>query len=145
MDRNAVGAPASGPHRRSDFYRAGAGLYRSADVALIFPGQREAILRDGRLEQPSEYEEPEIITRKLIEDGRKHLVMEGPVSISCPVRIIQGMKDEAVPYEHALAFAKLIDSNDVELTLTKAGDHRLSTPDDLKRLVEILEKTLSQI
>ncbi len=104
--------------------------------------QREAILRDGRLEQPSDYDEPEIITRKLIEDGRKHLVMNEPIPIFCPVRIIQGMEDDAVPYAHALGFAKLIDSGDVEITLTKTGDHRLSTPADLERLAGILEKTL---
>lgn len=116
--------------------------------ALIWPSlsatQREALLRDGRLKQPSDYDEPEIITRKLIEDGRKHLVMNGPIAIPCPVRIIQGMKDDAVPYAHALAFAKMIDSGDVEITLTKTGDHRLSTPADLDRLAAILEKTLLQ-
>jgi len=112
---------------------------------LMWPGftedERQTILREGRLEQPSEYsDEPEIITRKLIEDGRNHLVMTDPVPIACPVRILQGMKDDAVPWRHAVEFAERIASDDVELTLTKNGDHRLSTPADLDRLTGVLEK-----
>lgn len=102
--------------------------------------ERETLLREGRLEQPSDYsDEPDVITRKLIEDGREHLVMTGPVAIRAPVRILQGMRDDAVPWRHALAFAELLDSDDVEITLTKAGDHRLSTPADLERLAAALE------
>lgn len=102
--------------------------------------QRAAIINEGRLEQPSDYsEEPEVITKKLIEDGRNHLVMTNDVPITCPVRILQGMKDDAVPYTHALAFAQAITSNDVEAVLTKEGDHRLSEPADLARLERVLD------
>jgi esterase/lipase len=98
-------------------------------------------MREGRLEQPSDYsDEPEIITQKLIEDGRQRLVMDGPVTIDVPVRILQGMADDAVPWRHALAFAELIKSDDVEITLTKSGDHRLSSPTDLSRLTATLER-----
>lgn len=101
--------------------------------------QRQTILREGRLEQPSDYsDEPEIITARLIEDGRNHLVMTGPVAIERPVRILQGMRDEAVPYAHALAFAEMLQSDDVEILLTPRGDHRLSTPADLERLAATL-------
>ncbi len=102
--------------------------------------QRETITRDGRLEQPSDYsDEPEIITLKLIEDGRNHLVMNASVAIRTPVRILQGMLDDAVPWRHALDFANTIESNDVEITLKKSGDHRLSEPDDLARLKATLD------
>ncbi len=102
--------------------------------------QRETIMRDGRLEQPSDYsEEPEVITLQLIEDGRDHLVMGAPIRFPFPVRILQGMADDAVPWRHALEFADLIDSADLEVLLTKTGDHRLSTPDDLARLRDTLE------
>lgn len=105
--------------------------------------QRETILREGRLEQPSDYGgEPEIITRKLIEEGRKHLVMNGPVPIRTPVRILQGMRDAAVPWRHAVAFAEIIESEDVEVVLSKAGDHKLSTPADLAKLAATLEALL---
>ena len=103
--------------------------------------QQETLMRDGRLEQPSDYsDEPEVITRKLIEDGRNHLIMDGPIAIHCPVRILQGMKDDAVPYTHALDFAALLQSEDVEALLTPGGDHRLSNPDDLARLSATLER-----
>ena len=104
--------------------------------------QQETLMRDGKLEMPSDYsDEPEIYTRKLIEDGRNHLIMaQGQVDISCPVRILQGMKDDAVPYAHALAFAELLKSDDVEILLTPHGDHRLSTPPDLERLTRVLDR-----
>lgn len=113
--------------------------------ALMWPAftdaQRRTIMTDGRLEQPSDYaDEPEVITRKLIEDGRNHLVMTGPVPVRVPVRILQGMKDDAVPWTHAVSFAEAIESEDVLVTLVKDGDHRLSEPADLERLIGVLER-----
>jgi len=112
--------------------------------ALMWPAlteaQRETIMAAGRLETPSAYaEEPQVITRKLIEDGRRRLVMTGCVPIRVPVRILQGMKDEDVPWRHAVRFAEQIESDDVVLTLVKNGDHRLSGPADLERLRATLE------
>ena len=112
--------------------------------ALMWPAftdaQRNTIMTDGRLEQPSDYaDEPEVITRKLIEDGRNHLVMGGPVPIRVPVRILQGMKDDAVPWTHAVRFAEAIEGDDVLVALAKNGDHRLSEPADLERLIAVLE------
>jgi len=102
--------------------------------------QRNTILKTGRLEQPSDYsDEPEVITAKLIEDGRNHLVMTGTIPITTPVRVLQGMQDEAVPWGHALEFAQMLESDDVEIVLTKSGDHRLSEPHDLTRLRDTLE------
>lgn len=105
------------------------------------PAQRDQIMREGKLELPSEYsDEPEIITRRLIEDGRGHLVMNGAIAINKPVRILQGMKDDAVPFAHALDFAAQLTGDDVEVTLTPNGDHRLSTPADLHRLAATLDR-----
>ncbi len=102
--------------------------------------QRNTLMRDGRLELPSDYgDEPDIITRKLIEDGRNHLVMTGAVAMRAPVRILQGMQDDVVPYAHALAFADQIESQDVDIVLSKTGDHRLSSPADLERLAATLD------
>ena len=102
--------------------------------------QREALMRDGRIEEPSEYSpEPTVITKKLIEDGRKNLVLSGPLPMPFPVRIHQGMADPDVPWRHALRFAEAIDGSDVEMTLVKGGDHRLSTPADLARLATTLD------
>ena len=113
--------------------------------ALMWPSftqaQKDAIMNNGRLEQPSDYaDEPEIITRKLIEDGRNNLVMTGSVPVAAPVRILQGMKDDAVPWPHAMKFAEQIESEDVVITMVKNGDHRLSEPADLERLIDVVDR-----
>ncbi len=112
--------------------------------ALMWPSltdaERAAIERDGRLEKPSDYDEtPTILTRRLFEDGAKSRVLDQPISIPAPVRILQGMADLDVPYGHALKTAETIRADDLVLTLTKSGDHRLSTDQDLARLTATLE------
>lgn len=98
--------------------------------------QRAQIVSEGRIEIPSDYApEPDIVTRRLIEDGRANLVFHRASAITCPVRILQGMNDPDVPYAHALKLARSLGSRDLVLTLTRDGDHRLSTPADLDRLV----------
>jgi pimeloyl-ACP methyl ester carboxylesterase len=102
--------------------------------------ERDEILKQGRFVERSQYSpEPNIITRALIEDGRKHLILGGPIAIRCPVRIVQGMADPDVPWRHALVFADCLEADDVELTLIKAGDHRLSKPTELRRITDALE------
>ena len=102
--------------------------------------ERDEILKHGRLVECSDYSpEPTVITRALIEDGRKHLLLDGPIGIRCPVRIVQGMADPDVPWRHALAFAECLETDDLEVTLIKAGDHRLSKPHELARIVAALK------
>lgn len=107
--------------------------------------QRAQLMEKGRIEEPSDYsDEPTIITKKLIEDGRRRLILGGPIKIHCPVRILQGMADPDVPWRHALRFAELLESGDVEITLIKSGDHRLSAPADLKRLGAAIQAVSSR-
>lgn len=102
--------------------------------------ERDEILKHGRLIEHSQYSpEPSVITRALIEDGRKHLILNAPIAVHCPVRIVQGMADPDVPWRHALAFAECLETDDLEMTLIKAGDHRLSKPHELARIVTALE------
>lgn len=98
-------------------------------------GLRELEL-NGVWMEPSEYDEPLPITRKLLDEGREHLIMDGPIPIRCPVRILQGQRDDPVPWAHALKLADLLESEDVVFTLVKSGDHRMSGPADLERLIE---------
>lgn len=101
---------------------------------------REAIEKTGEWLWPSAYDaQPYPITRALIEDGRKYLLLGRPVHLSCPVRIIQGMKDPDVPWTHAL---KLVDAleGDVVLTLVRDGDHRMASPDGLRRMTRAVEE-----
>jgi pimeloyl-ACP methyl ester carboxylesterase len=105
--------------------------------ALSFE-QRSIMMTHGVIRLPSQYGEPTPVTRALIEDGRQHLVLNAPVELACPVRLLQGQQDPDVPWELALRLAAQIAGTDVQLTLVKDGDHRLSRPQDLA----LLERTL---
>jgi len=84
-------------------------------------------------------EGPYAITRAFLDDGARWSILNAPVPIRAPVRILQGGRDEAVPWEHALKLAQAIKGDDVVFTLIKDGDHRLSRPQDLERLVATVE------
>ncbi len=100
------------------------------------PEIKNQIEETGAWSRPSEYsEDPYLITRALIEDGRKHLLLNGLVETGCPVRILQGVKDPDVPWQHATELVSRIARDDVVLTLVKDGDHRLSRPEDIDRLI----------
>jgi alpha-beta hydrolase superfamily lysophospholipase len=96
---------------------------------------KDEIARNGVTYLPSAYAEPYPITKALIEEGRSHLLKDKLFDPGCPVRILQGMRDPDVPWRHALALVDLLAGADVELTLIKNGDHRLSEPQDLQRLI----------
>jgi pimeloyl-ACP methyl ester carboxylesterase len=90
----------------------------------------------GVWSRPSAYSsEPYPITRRLIEEGRSHLLLGGMIETGCPVRILQGVEDPDVPWRHAVELVSRLASDDVVLTLVKDGDHRLSRPDDIERLI----------
>src|SRR4051812_11730751 len=86
--------------------------------------------------RPSEYGEPYPITRALIEDGRNHLLLGSMIETGCPVRILQGVQDPDVPWNHAVELTSRLAQDDVVLTLVKDGDHRLSRPEDIERLIK---------
>jgi pimeloyl-ACP methyl ester carboxylesterase len=86
--------------------------------------------------RPSEYSsDPYLVTRRLIEEGRDHLLLGGMIKTGCPVRILQGVEDPDVPSQHAEALVSRLACDDVVLTLIKDGDHRLSRPEDIERLL----------
>jgi len=100
------------------------------------PKTRKEIEEKGFWLRPSEYDPVGYpITRGLIEDGRNHLLLGGLIEIGCPVRILQGVEDPDVPWGHAVELSSRLAQDDVVLTLVKDGDHRLSRPEDLERLI----------
>lgn len=100
------------------------------------PEVRRQIETEGSWQRPSQYSEaPYAITRGLIEEGRKHLLLGGLIETGCPVRILQGVKDPDVPWQHAVELSSRLARDDVVLTLVKDGDHRLSRPEDIERLI----------
>ena len=97
---------------------------------------RETILKDGRWEQPSEYSnDPYVITRRLIEDGRNHLLLGKSLHVGASVTILQGAKDPDVPATHAQRLVEALPQDDVTLSLVPDGDHRLSRPQDIELLL----------
>lgn len=96
--------------------------------------------------RPSEYaDEPYLITRHLIEEGRSHLLLGGMIETGCPVRILQGVQDPDVPWNHAVELVSRLAQDDVVLTLVKDGDHRLSRPEDIERLTGTIEELTHDI
>lgn len=105
-----------------------------------FPPEIRAILeRDGIYRQASAYDaQPTAITLRLIEEGRAHLLMDRPIAIDCPVRLIHGTADPDVPYTVSLDLMERLRTADAEVILVKGGGHRLSEPRDLARLTRIV-------
>ena len=100
------------------------------------PEVKRQIETEGAWQRPSQYSEaPYPITRGLIEEGRNHLLLGGLIETGCPVRILQGVQDPDVPWQHAVELSSRLARDDVVLTLVKDGDHRLSRPEDIERLI----------
>ena len=99
------------------------------------PEVRHEIETRGVWLRPSEYGGPYPITRALIEEGRNHLLLGGSIDVGCPVRILQGAQDPDVPWKHAFALAHRLPVDDVVLTVIQDGDHRLSRPQDIARMI----------
>jgi pimeloyl-ACP methyl ester carboxylesterase len=105
------------------------------------PAIRREIEEKGEWTRPSEYDAGGYpITRGLIEDGRKHLMLGGLIEPGCPVHILQGVQDPDVPWRHAEALVTRLSRDDVVLTLIKDGDHRLSRPEDIERLIAAVKE-----
>ena len=95
-------------------------------------GQRAALAQNGRIELPSDYDDgPYVITQRLIEEGRRNLVLRSPLALPMPVRFLQGTADEAVETAVALRLLDHATGPDMRLSLVKGADHRFSTPDCL--------------
>ncbi|HEY1474828.1 MAG TPA: alpha/beta hydrolase [Pseudolabrys sp.] len=102
---------------------------------------RREIEEKGVWLRPSQYSEgPYPITKQLIEDGRKHLLLGGLIETGCPVHVLQGVQDPDVPWRHAVELVARFARDDVVLTLIKDGDHRLSRPEDIERLVNAVKE-----
>jgi len=102
--------------------------------------EKKQLAAEGAVRTPSDYSaEGYLITRGLIEDGERHLLGDRLIETGCPVHILQGVEDTDVPWRHATALVARLASDDVVLTLIKDGDHRLSRPEDLDRLIAAIE------
>jgi len=106
-------------------------MTRDLMLANFTAAELAALAKGGRVIQPSDYEQPYVLTRKLITDGAQHLMFDAPIKTGCPVRILQGGRDQAVPVAHALKLVSYLLNDPVTLTLIPDGDHSLSRAGDL--------------
>ncbi|ETX16136.1 alpha/beta hydrolase [Roseivivax halodurans JCM 10272] len=102
--------------------------------------QRRQVMEEGSHAMPSDYGDPYIVTRRLIEDGRDHLVLRTPLPMPFPVRLVQGTEDEAVAGDVPLRLLSHIGGDDVRLMLVKGADHRFSTPECLSLIERMIEE-----
>ncbi len=110
---------------------------------LFDEAARHALAETGFCALPSAYSgEPYIVTRALIDDGKRHLFGDRPIETGCPVHVIQGMQDEDVPWAHATALMERLAFDDAVLTLVRDGDHRLSRPEDIERLTRAVAEMI---
>ena len=115
--------------------------------ALMWPKltsrQQKDVMKEGRIEVPSDFGGTYPITRQLIEEGRELLLLpEKDIPIDCPIRLLHGMEDKDVPWEMSLAINEKVTSKDVKTILIDDGDHRLSTPRDIQKLLSVTGKML---
>src|SRR5262249_19629241 len=95
--------------------------------ARLGPAERRRVMEEGVLEIPSAYDsDPYPITRKLVEEGRSHLLLQAPIALACPVRLLHGMQDVDVPYQTSLRLLRQLTGTLAVLELIEDGDHRLS-------------------
>ncbi len=112
-------------------------------TTMLTDEQRATMERDGVVPVYSPYDpEPTPVTKLIIDEGRDHLVLRDEIPLDCPVRLIHGMKDPDVPWQTSVRLAEKLRSKDVEMTLVKESEHRMSEPEDLDRLCKTLEGLL---
>ena len=105
----------------------------------LSPTAQAEVRQEGMTLRASDYGPPYPLTRALFEDARAWLLLDAPIAIDVPVRILQGMRDPDVPWTHALRLVEQLASEDVVLSLVRDGDHRLSRPADIRRLLQLCE------
>ena len=112
-----------------------------------FPDEaRHAIETIGHYDRPSRYNDgPYTITRELIDDGRNHLIGSDSFRPPCPVRVIHGIDDPDVPWQHANKLSHILTGEDVMLNLVQEGDHRLSRPKDIEKMYFIIDDLYENI
>ena len=108
--------------------------------------QKARLNKEGRLERASQYEQgPNVVTLRMIEDGREHLQLGELIPLECPVRLLHGLVDADVPWEISLRLCDRLESENVRVTLVKDGGHRLSEPPHLALLAATLDELLATV
>lgn len=112
----------------------------------LSPGERAVLDAGGIVNLSSVYDpSPTPLNKRFLDNGREHLLLRDEIALDCPVRLIHGMQDADVPWRTSLRLAERLRTTDLEVTLIKDGEHRLSREDDLENLCAVLEKLLQRL
>ncbi len=113
----------------------------------LTPEQQSDLERQGYCDIPNCYDdqEPYRIWKKFLDEGNNHLLLQREIAIDVPVRLIQGVEDEDVPWQTSLRIMEQLKTDDVEVQLVKSGDHRLSEPHDIARLLRTVDALMEQL
>lgn len=115
-------------------------------VPELSPADRQRLDTEGVIMLANPYgEEPTPVTKAIIDDGRKHLVLRADIPLACPVRLIHGLDDHDVPWRTSVRLAERLKSADCDVTLIKGAGHRLSEDADIARLTATLERLLVRV
>lgn len=110
------------------------------DFTRLSDEQLESLKTKGMCYVPSGIEgKPYAISAKLLVEAKIHYLLKDDISINCPIRLLQGMRDADVPWKKAVQIAERITSKDVNITFVKEGDHRLSSPEQLTLLADTVK------
>ena len=103
--------------------------------------QQQELQKNGLIHVGCDYDDdPYPVTRRLLEDGRNNLLLNAPIRLNCPVRLLQGMQDQDVPWQNATRIMENLESNDAHLQLLKNSGHRLSEPHELGLLMGAVDE-----
>jgi pimeloyl-ACP methyl ester carboxylesterase len=133
---------------RPDRVRALVGIAAAPDFTEwgLTSEQKAALQRDGRIEEPNPYgEAPQVFTRGFWESGQQLRLLDGPIAIDCPVRLIHGEQDEDVPLDVAFRTLRAVRSADVQLLTIKGGGHRLSEPLEIDAILRTVAALLEPV
>jgi pimeloyl-ACP methyl ester carboxylesterase len=113
-------------------------------LPALSPAQRALLETEGQvILTDANGQEIATFTQRLIDDAAQHDVFAAPFAIDAPVRLVQGMKDASVPWQHGVKLAQHLESPDLKLTLIKEGDHLLHRPSDLVAIEQALLEVAS--
>lgn len=102
--------------------------------------ERRHLLSTGLIYLPNDYDEPYPLTKQLFDDGKKHLMLHDRIHIACPVRLIHGKRDTAVPWQKSEEILRQLTAEDAKILWVSDGDHRLSTPPDLALIDDTVQE-----
>ena len=107
--------------------------------------ERELDERGYVMHAPNIWGEPYPFTKKLLDEGDKHLLLRGEIDLNCPVRLIHGMLDETISWEVSLKLSNVLKGDDVRLMLVKDGGHRLSRDADIELIIRTAEELADEV